>query len=226
MELTERQRVLYDLICTTDFDLQALEQELMRGVYIPEDIDIVANAYVYECAFTYNYGQDIDWIPGEFHEGLESSHMPETIGLLLQHGLNPNTIVEGNNIMRNLQFVFNSYVSADTLDLLLDHGGDPEICIEDEGIFEEIYFDIIFDMIEQEIRSRYDSLIHFWMVLEGHRAERGVFDSPVKPNGDFDLIMLKNHRDYYYGAVPGIVYPNELDLVIFDRTSNIEVARY
>ena len=226
MKLTERQEKLYSIIYTRDFDFSAAEQELSSGIYTPEDVSVVGCAYVYHCAFDYNHEQDLDWIPGEFHDGLESSHMPKTIELLLQYGLDPNMIIGEENIMRNLQFVSNGYVSADALNLLLENGGNPELCINDEGIFEEIYFNIVFDLIEQEIRSRYDSLMHFWMVLEGHRAERGEFDSPVKANRNFDLRNLKNHRNYYYGAVPGNEYPNEPDLVIFDREYNIEVARY
>ena len=40
------------------------------------------------------------------------------------------------------------------------------------------------------------------------------------------LKNLKNHRNYYYGAVPSNEYPGDLDIVIFDKATNLEVARY
>ena len=68
--------------------------------------------------------------------------------------------------------------------------------------------------------------MHYWFVLIGYAAEREGFDSPLKPSKNFDLKKLRNHRNYYFGAVASADCHNDFDIVVFDKNTNFEIARY
>ncbi len=226
LELSERAEDIFRLLYTEEFDADALKKELAKGGYTPDDIGSAAYAYIFACNWNEGYPVDREWKKGETERSAESGHITETIGVLLQFGLNPNYLCDETSIMEELQYIHNGYEAADSLALLLEHGGDPFISADDERLIDEVCFDVIFDMIEQENRVRYDCLVHYWMVIIGYEAEHEKFDIPIKPVGGFDLRFLKTHRDYYYGAMSSDEYERELDILIFEKKSNLLVARY
>jgi len=146
-------------------------------------------------------------LPDGIIPGLHSSYVYDVIKLLLPYGLDPNAIVENDgrryNLMDMLRFVDNEYVAADTMALLLEHGGDPDLEVDGEQIFQSVDFDIWFGAVEQEIRWRYDSWVHLWMVLLAYSKK--AKERPIQVYREygsremFDLKKLKNHRNYYYG---------------------------
>ena len=165
---------------------------------------------------------------GEVVAGCPSSHMVEAIQLLLEYGLNPNVIYSDENIMTVLKFIDNGYIAADTLSLLLSHGGNPRLVVDGETLLDNLSFYVVFDLENLEDRVRYDALVHYWMVFVGFCAASKVEDIGVKPCGSFDLSNLKNHRNYYFGAVDKPENPehrsDNWDMYIFDRRTNKAVA--
>lgn len=238
-ELKGKAKDLYDKLYTVDFDAVSLRKELASGKYDAETVNAAAVEYVDDCGINFNH-RDIDFdhfYPGETVPGEESSHMAETIRLLLDFGLDPNKIfrVPDNhggfdeyNIMEEVGTVFNGHQAADSLYLLLSHGGDPYLKINRISLSAEPDWDIGFDTTNREDMvddSMYEAKLHYWMVLAGFRAALKDTDVPVKPVKGFDLSNLKDHRHYYAGAVCSEESGDKWELCIFDRRTNREVAR-
>ena len=231
---------LYDKLYTVDFDAAGLRKDLEEGKYDPETVNTAAIEYVDDCGINFDYWS-INWdeyYPGETVQGLESSHMTEAIRLLLDYGLDPNKIIRVDkqhggfdeyNIMEQIQLVFNGYQAADSLYLLLSHGGNPNLEINRISLSTEPDWDIGFDTINREdmvADSMYEAKLHYWFVLVGFRAELGYADLPVETANGFDLSGLKEHRNYYAGAIHSDRSEDNWELCIFDRHTNWEVARF
>lgn len=237
MDLTEKAAELYGLLFTKSFDIDALKRALLTGSFSKEDVNLAAYKYVDDCQ---NDLLDDDWEihhgePGEVVLGYESSHMLEAIRVLLEYGLDPNTIftealtdeiTEEYNIMQSLRYIDNGYVAADTLALLLENGGNPSLIIDGNSFVRDVNFDLIFDLNNQEDRIRYDALVHFWMVLVGYGARLEHGEPCVDPCGDFDVGNLRNHRQYYYGAIESDRSNDHMEICFFDKETNWEVARF
>ena len=128
MDLTEKAAQLYGLLFTKSFDLNALKKALQTGSFSKEEVNLAAYKYVDDCQ---NDLMDDDWEihhgePGEVLLGYESSHMFEAIRVLLEYGLDPNTIftealtdeiTEEYNIMQSLRYIDNGYIAADTFSI-------------------------------------------------------------------------------------------------------------
>jgi len=82
--------------------------------------------------------------------------------------------------------------------------------------------------LEQELRWRYDSWKHVWMVLLAYGGAPQGKKSPLEvfreyySNELFEIKKLKNHRDYYYGIS---MENHEPVIHIFDKKTLCEVAK-
>ena len=127
--------------------------------------------------------------------------------------------------MDSLLFIDNEYIAADTMLLLLEHGGDPNLQVDGETIYQSVAFEIWYGSDEQEIRWRYDSWVHLWMVLlayGGKAKNTKLFKEYGVPN-TFDLCKLKEHRNYFVG----LSIDNKEHVVhIYDKRTLWEVARW
>ena len=127
-----------------------------------------------------------------------------------------------------LDEVFNGYQAADSLYLLLNHGGDPNLVVDGFRLIVWPTDDICFDTINREDMvpdGMYEAKLHYWLVLAGFGA---VFEDgtlPLEPVNGFDLSRLKEHRNYYAGAIHSDRSKDGWDLVVFDRHTNREVGR-
>lgn len=232
--LKGRAKELFDKLCAIDFDSAGLRKELEAGKYSSDDVNLAAIDYVDECGTNFEHW-NINWDayrPGETIPGHESSHLTEAIGLLLEFGLDPNRIItidsEEYNIMAWLHLVFNGYQAADSLYLLLSHGGNPNLIINHNRLILDPDYDVMFDTVNREDMvsdCMYEAKLHYWMVLTGFGAVHENGKLPVDPVDDFDLSKLKEHRNYYAGAIHSDRTREGWDLVIFDRHTNWEVGR-
>ena len=236
MDLSPKAKQLYDLLFTKHFDLDKLKGVLQTGDFCKADVNLAAFKYVNDCQ---NYLMD-DWQihhsgMGVIVPGYESSHVLEAIRVLLEYGLDPNTIYtealtedlsEQYNIMQSLRYIDNGYVAADTLALLLENGGNPSIIIDGNSFVRDVNFDLLFGLNNQEDRIRYDALVHFWMVLVGYGARLEEGEACIDPCGNFDVANLRNHRNYYYGAIHSERSNDNMEICFFDKETNWEVARF
>ena len=188
-----------------------------------------------ECISYYeNHYDEFRYSEAKIIPDIHSAKMPEIYELLLNHGLNPNAVCEGESIMRCASTVYNGYVAADTLALLIEHGGDPYENADGEGLFESIDFDVMFDAANLENRAIYDSIVHCWFVLlafldnrcDGKELVTIFCERRSKCNlDDFKISDLKNHRNYTFAItnVPG--RGDNWSLHIIDKRTHWEVAR-
>ena len=229
---------LYDKLLTVDFDPASLRRELDSGKYDTEAVNAAAINYVDDC-WTVFWDDAPDWDqyhPGDTIPRLLSSHVAETIEILLDYGLDPNRIYkderdgevfEEYNIMDQLQCIYNGYQAADSLFLLLSHGGNPNLVVDRQPLISDPDFDLLYDTENRGdlLDAIYDAKLHYWMVLVGFGAILSNGKLPLEPVKGFDLSKLKNHRDYYYGTIYSNRMKEGWDLCIFDRHTNWEVGR-
>ena len=238
LELTERSQGLLELLMTIPPQFDMAKGYLEANQLTADEVTRVATMFADKCSRDYdeylydNFPLRDLPLPQGVVQGTRSAHLCETVKLLLQYGLNPNAIyvVDANvyNIMSVISFIDNEYVASDTMVLLLEAGGDPNLVVDFSTIYESVSDDVWFGAIEQEIRWRYDSWVHVWLVLlayggapRGRKSLLEVFreyDSAEL----FDVRKLKNHRDYYYGLSKENYEPV---IHIYDKKTLWEVAK-
>ena len=242
LELTRRAQELLELLMTVPPKFDIAKKYLEVNQLTADEVTRVANVYADKCFRDYDEYLYDNWpdgctirdlpLPEGIVQGILSTHLSEVIRFLLQYGLDPNAvyIVDGDvyNVMRLISFIDNEFVAADAMVLLLEAGGDPNLVVEFETIYECVSDDVWFGAIEQELRWRYDSWIHVWMVLLAYGGSPRGKKSPLEvfreyyTTDQFDIRKLKNHRDYYYGISKENYEPV---IHIYDKRTLWEVAR-
>lgn len=228
IELNEKELRLFGLLRQIPPDFEGAKKWLSAEQFSQTALTKVALAYVEECEWEVEdevvyrgCDRTTDVVPN-----LHSSYICDVVGLLLQHGLNPNDIYNIENIMQNVTYVDNGFLAADTMMLLLENGGDPDLEVEIEPLFSEVDNYVFFDAVEQEDRIRYEQYVRCWMVMLGYRGHYEhncqlfrEYDSSEM----FDLRKLKNYRDYYVGLLR---IDGRTCICIFDKATMWEVARF
>lgn len=242
LELAESSKRLLELLWTIPPQLEAAKDYLDLNQLSADEVTRVGNIYADKCFRDYDEYLYEHWpdgctlrdlpLPQGVVQGILSAHLCEVISFLLHYGLDPNAIytVDGDvyNIMRLISFIDNEYIAADAMVLLMEAGGDPNLIVEFETIYECVSDDVWFGAVEQEIRWRYDSWIHVWMVLLAYGGKPRGRKSPLEAfreydsNSLFDIQKLRNHRDYYYGITKENYEPV---IRIFDKKTMWEVAK-
>lgn len=241
LELTERSQQLLDILMTIPPKLDVAKEYLDANHLSADEVTRVANVYADKCFL--DYGDylfetypDCNLSTLEINHSivpeLHSAYIYDIVKLLLRYGMDPNTvyIVEYNhyNIMNLVVHIDHGYLAADTMGLLLENGGDPNLAVEIETIYEYVADDVWFGAIEQEIRWRYDSWVHLWMVLLAYGGKPRGKKCPLEVFREydstslFDVKKLKNHRDYIYGISKENYEPV---IHIFDKKTLWEVAK-
>lgn len=243
---TGKANELFERLMQMPPNLDSIEESLKAGEYSPEEISMAATEYTDNCMIEVEFYDDGNYVdediakllPGEVLENHVSRYLYDVVSLLLPYGLDPNAVYGGKfekiNIMAEMRFAGSGYIPADTLALLLENGGDPNLRVDGIGIFDDLDFDVCFGAIEQEIRPRYDALVHCWFVMLGYGATIKDKDGNPIPlevfpeyftGKPFDISKLKNHRNYTFGLTH---VPNRGEgwcLHIFDKRTLWEVAR-
>ena len=221
-------------------DYKSAEQHLKTELLTTQEVSELAWSYLQECLYEDDedpYLQDypvgegtVFWKEPRINRDWHSAYLTGVFSLLLDYGLDLNSPISENNcILSELPYIVNGYVAADTIKLWFENGGSLYPASIEEPIYDDIAFKVWFDAIEMDNRRRYDSLMHCWFVLlaYGGRPYTGVDPVDVYPNSssdgytNFDLRMLKNHRNYYFGITHG----KERTIHIFDKRTFWEVAR-
>lgn len=243
LPLNEQEQHLMDLLMVIPPKLEDARLFLQQTMLSAESVGKIGALYAEECQFNISDSSVITrncssplknaGFPQGILSGFHSSYVYDVTKLLLDFGLDPNTIFwadehEYYNIMDSLMFVDNEYVAADTMALLMEHGGDPNLQIGRETLYERVDFEVWFGSVEQEIRWRHDAWVHVWMVLTGYGGKIDGCDDLITRFREYDSQelfnpeMLRNHRDYYYGFSRE---SKEIVLHIYDKKTLWEVAR-
>ena len=168
--------------------------------------------------FVYAHGRQPE--PAELH----STYIFILMQLLLEYGLNPNLVIDGDNVMEWMGFVDFPYVSADTLRLFMEHGGDVDLIIAGDTMFRHIDFDIVFGAIEQEDRQYYDCQVHLWLVLIGYGGMLPENVCPLKMKNGKSPEIFRQHERFDWEIERTSAVEAGWIMHILDRETGEEVA--
>ncbi len=194
-----------------------------EGVAVTDDADYSYDGYLSWC------NKEPAIIPN-----LHSTYLYEVMDYLLQFGMDPNYIKDGDwSLMEHIMHVVNGYVGADTLKLLLENGGNPNLVNDHETLFSAIDYNVGFDASGQLDRRAYDALVHCWMVLIGFGGKPSNGTTPLdlfdewnpQAEAPFEIEKLKNHKNYTFGITHSANRGNSPTIHIFDKRTYWEVAR-
>ena len=116
---------------------------------------------------------------------MHSNYLLDSLQLLLEYGLNPNTITaQGDNVLWELQWVDAPNIGPAALRLLLEHGGNPNLILPEEG--ESLFEYVSFCISEDDHDHSWFYKVQFWWVL---MAFGGSYD-----NGNIPIEMLNGKR--------------------------------
>ena len=230
MELTAQEQKCLDHLMVIPPDYTGAEQVIRDENLSPESVSRIGYAYADECFCDAwpdaNYPEDL------FENGIiqnrNSTNLYQVMEFLLRFGLDPNVCEDDMHLLVALRFVDNEYVAADTMALLLEHGADIASHTSGESIFQDIDFDVLFDAINQEIRHRFDTVVHCWLVMLGYGGWKQLPEDCItlfrefESNQLFSWEKLRNHRNYYVGLS---MENNKKTIRIYDKRTFWEVAK-
>ena len=235
VELTPEAEPLFDLMLQIPPDLPRLREALRKGCFSGDDINRMAIDFVYECSGDEPPEKqevgDYFWGEQRLRPEQSSAYLYPIMELLLDHGLDPNAVADGEPLLRWLPYIENEYVGADTLALLFEHGADPDLKDGDgESLFLDLDFDVIFGANNKRDRRAFDAWVHSWLVYIGYGAKLEDGSLPVEvfePGDDieFDINYLRQHRNYTFGLSHIHSKGECWTLHIFDKRTMWEAAR-
>lgn len=168
--------------------------------------------------FVYAHGRQPE--PAELH----STYIFSLMQLLLEYGMNPNLVIDGDNVMEWMGFVDFPYVSADTMRLFMEHGGDVDLIIDGDTMFMGIYYDIVFGAFEQEDRQFYDCLVHLWLVLIGYGGRIPGNECPLNMKDGKAPEIFRQHERFDWEIERTSAVEAGWIMHILDRETGEEVA--
>lgn len=230
MELTALEQKCLDHLLVIPPDYTRAEQIIRKENLPPEAVSRIGYAYVDECFC--DAWPDEYYPENLFDNGIipnrHSTNLYQVMAFLLRFGLNPNVYDDDMSLMSMIHFVDNEYVAADTMSLLLEHGADIGSHAWGESVFQEIDYDVFYDMKGQSIRHRFDTVVHCWLVLLGHGGWKQLPEDCITlfrefgSNQLFTWEKLRDHRNFYVGLS---VENDKKTIRIYDKRTFWEVAR-
>ncbi len=160
-------------------------------------------------------------------ESMHSNHLLDSLRLLLEYGLDSNTIVDEKNVIWELQWVDAPSIAASALRLLLENGGNPNLLIpsDDETLFEYVDFKVSYD----EYTHDYFPTFQFWLVLMAYGGCWKNGEIPLTMLHDNKVEIFKNFELYDYEIEPLPQEPGKYGcwiMHVFNSETHEEVARY
>ena len=230
MELTAMEQKCLDHLLVIPPDYAGAERVIREENLSAEAVSRIGYAYVDECFCDAwsdeNYPENL--LDNGIIPNRHSTNLYQVMAFLLRFGLNPNVYDDDMSLMSMIHFVDNEYVAADTMSLLLEHGADIVSQAWGESVFQEIDFDVFYDMIGQSIRHRFDTVAHCWLVLLGYGGWKQLPEDCITlfrefgSNQLFNWEKLRDHRNFYVGLS---VENDKKTVRIYDKRTFWEVAR-
>ena len=207
-------------------DLDGIRSLLDRRNLTAEELAELAADFTEKCFGEYHDALDPE-IESVFIENMHSNYIINAIGLLLDFGLDPNTIVDDENAMWNTMWIDAPNVAASVMKLLLEKGGDPNhrIRAEEESLFEFIAFKVSYD----EYTYEYFYTVQCWLVLMAYGGCWRNGEIPITMLGENSVEIFKDIEKFDYEIEPLPQEPGKYGcwtMHIFNKETNEEVAVY
>lgn len=207
-------------------DLAKIRALLISGDPSKEDLAELAISFTGDCFCEYHDALDPE-IESVTIENMHSNYIIEAIQLLLEFGLDPNTIFDNDNVLWCAMWIDAPNVAASVMRLLLENGADPNhfIPAEHETLFEFIAFKVSYD----EYTHDYFHTVQCWLVLMAYGACWRDGGIPITMLGKHSVEIFKEFEQYDYKIEPLPQEPGKYGcwiMHIFNIHTQEEVARY
>ena len=161
-------------------------------------------------------------------DSLHSNYLLESLQVLLDHGLDPNTVVDDDeNVLWNIPFIDAPNVGASALRLLLENGGNPNHLLPTYP--ETLFEDVAFSVSEDRYTHEWLHTVQCWLVLMAYGGQYRSGEIPLTMLGNNKVEIFKSFEDYDYTIehLPqeGRTYGSWL-MHIFRTADHTEVAQY
>lgn len=207
-------------------DLDKVRKLLALRKFKEDELAELAVAFTDNCFCEYHDALDPE-IDSVTIENMHSNYVVEAITLLLEFGLDPNTIVNDDNVMWNAMWIDSPNVAASVMRLLLENGGNPNhfIPAEHETLFEYIAFKVSYD----EYTHDYFHTVQCWLLLMAYGACWRDGNIPITMLGEKTVDIFKDFELYDYEIEPLPQEPGKYGcwiMHIYNIATHEEVARY
>ena len=215
-----------ELFEQTPSDLEKIRKLLGSRKFEKEELAELAVAFTDNCFCEYHDALDPK-IDSVTIENMHSHCVVDAIRLLLEFGLDPNIIVNDDNVLWNAMWIDAPNVAASVMRLLLENGGNPNHLIpaEDETIFEYIADKVSYD----EYTHEYFHTVQCWLLLMAYGACWRDGNIPITMLGEKTVDIFKNFELYDYDIEPLPQEPGKYGcwiMHIYNINTKEEVAVY
>ena len=180
-------------------NLGKIRKTLSIRNFSKEELSELAIDFTDDCFCEYHYAFDTE-VEYVTLKDMHSNYITQAISLLLEFGLDPNTIVEENNVLWNTIWMDAPNTAASVLKLLLENGGDPNhfIPADRETLFDYITFKISYD----EYTHEYFHTFQCWLLLMAFGACWGDDEIPITMLEGKSVEIFKEFKLYDYEIEP------------------------
>ena len=146
--------------------------------------------------------------------------------IFIRHGLDATLVfcedgINYENIIQELRYIDNGDTAPVILRNILTVGGDPNIKIDGRSFFEELDFDVIFDVVELNDKRLFDIQFRYWLVMMGFGGYIKEHVCPVKMTSGYSQEIFQEFEKFDYRIE---FIPKGWIMHIFNKKSGIEVA--
>ena len=207
-------------------DLDKVRKLLALRKFEEDELAELAVAFTDNCFCEYHDALDPE-IDSVTIANMHSNYVVDAIRLLLEFGLDPNIIVNDDNVMWNAMWIDAPNVAASVMRLLLENGGNPNHLIpaEHETLFEYIAFKVSYD----EYTHEYFHTVQCWLLLMAYGACWRDGNIPITMLGEKTVDIFKDFELYDYEIEPLPQEPGKYGcwiMHIYNIATHEEVARY
>lgn len=130
----------------------------------------------------------------------------EWVGLFdvfIDHGLDANMVFpaggpDNDNIMWSLHTIQNGDIGPTILRNLLQKNGDPNTVVLGTNFFQDMDWDLLWDVREGTEKWLFDIHFHFWLVLMGFGGYINDHQCPVKLKDGYSVEMFREFERFDY----------------------------
>lgn len=224
MELVNQIKKRFEM---TPSDLNGIRELLTIRKLTAEELAELAIDFTDNCFYEYRDALDSE-CESVALQNMHSNYIVEAITLLLECGLDPNTIIDDDNVMWNTMWIDAPNIAPSVLKLLLENGGNPNHFIpnERETLFDFIDFYVSYD----QYTHRYFHTVQCWLILMAYGAswqDNGKI--PLTMLGENTVEIFKNYQLYDYEIEPLPQEPGKYGcwiMHIYNIETKEEVAVY
>ena len=207
-------------------NLGKIREFLNSREFTKEELAELAIAFTDNCFCEYHDALEPE-IESVTIENMHSNYVVKAIEVLLEFGLDPNTILDNDNVLWSAMWIDAPNVAASVMRLLLENGGDPNhfIPAENETLFEYIAFKVSYD----EYTHDYFHTVQCWLLLMAYGACWRNGEIPITMLGKQSVEIFKEFEQFDYEIEPLPQEPGKYGcwiMHIFNIHTLEEVARY